>query len=404
MATTPKSWTSRTAALLALGALAGTITDADARRGKKKDEPVPEPVVVDEPEPAPVTPAIPLFPQALPFTVGPLVDGLANTTSQACAACHFEAHGGWAESAHATGWQDPTVQAAFRLADTPACSSCHLPLLEQRPTLVTYPTDEVDKPLVSANPAFDPSLRLEGVTCAACHVRNGQVVATRPPEDIGPAPHPLAWSEDLTRSEGCAACHQLTWEGANAPLYDTYGEWSRSPYAEAGIACQDCHGGRGADAAAPYAHGSERRTERAISVLIDLPSLTVVRGDEVPVPLGLTLQNSGAGHAFPTGSPFGGVRVQVRLTGPEDRHGKPFDAIVLEHDLERTLTDAPPWDVTADTRIPARGQLELSGGLSIPYGAPGGAWALEVALLKTVRGEPTDEAPLLTKHLPLAVE
>lgn len=403
MATTPKSWISRALTVLAIGLLVGLSSDADARRDKRK-KPEPEPEPVEQPEPEPKTPSIPLFPEALPITVGPLVQGLANTTSQACAACHFEAHGSWKASGHARGWQDPGFVESVRLADTPACTTCHLPLLEQSPTLTLYPTDEVDKHVASKNPGFSASLRLEGVTCAACHVRDGKIVATRPPEDLGPAPHPFTWSEDLTRSEGCAACHQLTWEDAKAPIYDTYGEWKRSPYAEAGIACQDCHGGRGADDAAPFSHRMPRLTERAVSVLLDLPSLGLVRGEEEPVRLGITLQNSGAGHAFPTGSPFSGVRLRARIVGPPDRKGAPFETVVLEHDLGRRLTEGPPWDVVEDTRIPAAGQVELEAELQIPYGAPEGAWFLEVDLLKTVRGEPIEGSRLLQKRLPLAVE
>ncbi|MCA9566426.1 MAG: hypothetical protein KC656_01230 [Myxococcales bacterium] len=402
MATTPKSWTS-SAPLLLLGILIGLTGPADARRPKKDRDPQPEPAPV-APAPKPVTPPIALFDAPLPMTVGPMVPGLANTTAQACGACHFGTHGTWATSDHALGWRDTRFTEAVRLASTPACTQCHLPFLEQSPELVTYDADDVDKPLAGANPAFDASLRLEGVTCAACHVRDGKIVGPRPPELVGTSPHPLAWSEELTKSEGCATCHQLTWEGAKTPFYDTYGEWERSPYAKAGITCQDCHGGGGAGSTAPFDHGMPRETGRAVSVLLDLPSLTIVRGDETPVALGITLQNTGAGHAFPTGSPFTGIRVRARIVGPPDRKGVPYEAVVLEHDLGRTLTDGPPWDVTADTRIPAGGQIELTADLSVPYGAPEGDWALQVDLLQTAAGVPVDAPPSLSRELPLSVE
>lgn len=386
---------------LALGLLVGLTGVADARKPKKNAEPVVAPAPV-APPPKPRAPSIPLFETSLPISIGPVVGGLANNTAQACGACHFDSHAGWSNGAHAEGWRSPAFQRAVAEAGTPACTSCHLPFLEQAGELVTYDDGDINKPLTGPNPSFDASLRLEGVTCAACHIRDGKIVAGRPIEDIGPAPHPLTWSEDLANETACATCHQLTWEGANSAFYDTYGEWKASPYAQAGIGCQDCHGGAGAGKAG-FDHAMDARTGSGLSVLFELDSPTLVRGND-PVPLGLRLQNTGAGHAYPTGSPFTGVRVRVRLVGPPDRRGKITESIALEHDLRRTTTEGSPWDTVEDTRVPAGGQVELKTELSVPYNAPDGSWALHVELLKTVGGEPLDQPPLSSRILPLTVE
>ena len=108
------------------------------------------------------------------------------------------------------------------MAGTPACTVCHLPLVNQRPELLTFDQGDVDKPVLGENRAFDASLRLEGVTCAACHVRGGKIVSARPPEEIGKAPHDLVWSKDLGISKGCATCHQLQWPGSNLPFWPNW--------------------------------------------------------------------------------------------------------------------------------------------------------------------------------------
>lgn len=406
MAIMPTSSTSdRRLLLLALTALIGWSSTASARKPRKNKTPVVvETAPAPAPAPKPVSPSIPLWPSALPLLSGPVPEGLANQTAQACAACHFESHGSWLESAHAVGWRSEAFQQAVEVAATPLCEACHLPLASQSPDLVDFDQGDPNKPVTSPNPMFDAAMRLEGVTCAACHVRDGKIVGPRPPEELT-APHPMTWSKDLTASEGCASCHQLQWDGATTPFYDTFGEWRRSPQAAAGIGCQDCHGGSGAGQQAPFDHRTPAGQDRAVSVLFDLPSLTVVRGADTPVPLHLTLQNTGAGHAYPTGSPFKGVQVRVQLVGPEDRKKKaPWVETALTHDLKRTLTDGPPWDVTADTRIPAGGAVELEAELSIPYNAPEGDWFLVVELLETVQGEVADRVPRVTRRLPLRVE
>jgi len=396
---TPRSWTSRALPLVPL-LLIGLISPAIAGRRNKK--PPPEPVVAPAPKP-PKTKPIPLFDGPLPLDTGPIPTGLANLTAQGCGACHFDAHARWSGSAHATGWSRPELTEALEVAGTPACMACHLPLIAQRPELLVFDDGDVNKPITGDNPAFNASLRMEGVTCAACHIRAGKVVAARPPEEIGKAPHPMAWSKDLTQSSGCATCHQLTWPGADAPFYDTFGEWKRSPHAKAGIGCIDCHGGPGASGrSSGLDHSSPRGAGRAVSVLLDLPGLVFIRGDD-PVPLAITVQNTGAGHAFPTGSPFKGIRLSAWLEGPPGKNEEPTTTAPFTADLARTIADAPPWNTTADSRIPAGGQARFETQLTLEHTVPAGSWTLHVQLSETVRGVATDRI-LLAQQLPIRVE
>ncbi len=399
-------WTSKASiAVLASTALVLAFFADPAGAGRKKnknkrgrDEPVTEPA----PKPKPVTPPISLFDAPLPIGIGPVPDGLANRTAQACAGCHVKAHDTWSGSAHATGWAREDVLEAVAAAGTPACTVCHLPLIAQRPELLTFDGGRVDKPILGENPSFDASLRMEGVTCAACHIRDGVVVGPRPPEEVD-APHPMAWSKQLTSSEGCATCHQLSWPDANMPFYDTFGEWEASPYAEAGVGCTDCHGGPAAGPSSAFDHSMPRRAANAVSILLELPDLTVVRGGD-PVALGIVLQNTGAGHAFPTGSPFKGIQLQAWLEGPPAEEGEPRSRTEpFTADLARTLSDGPPWNVEADTRLAVGAEKRFDTDLSLEFGVPEGAWSLHVQLVETVRGAPTDRV-VQQRILPLSVE
>jgi hypothetical protein len=369
--------------------------------------PAPEPVPEPEPDraprarPEPPPPGIAhLFP-ALPVDAGPTPAGLANTSAQGCNACHYAAHDDWAVSAHATGFSDPDFVAAVAAAGTPACTVCHLPLDTQSPDRAVYVGGDPNIVERQPNPHFDATLHTEGVTCAACHVRDGKIVASRPPE--GSAPHPTTWSPSLASSDVCASCHQMVWPGADKPFYDTFGEWQRSPQGLAGIQCQDCHMARGADAAAGPDHAFGADPSRAVTLLVEMDGVTLARGGN-PLDVFLRLQNTGAGHAFPTGSPFQSVVLRARLVGPPEKAGgPPTERAVLEEVLGRTLSDAAPWTTLEDTRLAAGGERRWAWQPALGPDDPGGPWTMEITLAEQVRGgQPA--APFLVRRIPLRVD
>lgn len=400
--------------LLALSVLA---LAAPGWWGKKKPDEAPEQPAeqAQAPEPAPAaepasapaarTPLVPerqaLFDLGLPLDPGPLPQGLANLSAQGCNACHYGAHEGWQGSAHATAWASPVLQDAVQTAGTPACAYCHLPLQDQHVERVVFAGGDPNQPESRPNDHWDPILQSEGVTCAACHVRDGTVFGPRGGVE---APHPVGYSPQFTQSSFCAGCHQLTWPGADKPLYDTYGEWSTSPQAKAGIQCQDCHMGPGAGAAlvGPN-HGFGTDPARAVSVLIEPSATALVRGGE-PVEIVLRVQNTGAGHAFPTGSPFRAVHLQARLVGPPVQEGaQPTERALFETVLGRTLSDAPPWTTTEDTRLAAGGERTWSWRPALDTEDPAGPWMMEISLWEAVRGQRARD-PLFVRAIPLPVD
>lgn len=391
----------------ALSLLLGAGAGWAARSRRANPEPAPEaPSLEPVPEPSPPPPSEPapedalhndLFPDGLPLALEALPAGLANLTAQQCAACHWDVHAGWETSAHATGWSGDVFRQAVRDASSPAtCLECHLPLAAQQPTLAErYVDGDMAAPIHRPNEAWNPSLMEEGVTCAACHVRNGRVIGIRAAPD---APHPVEPSAALSHSAACATCHQRVFPGSAAPWYDTYGEWYRSPYREAGVRCQDCHMPPRSGVPSPArpaafaGHAFEAHPGRAVSVLVTLPAAEVDRGQ--PFEFRIRVQNTGAGHAFPTGHPGRVVRLEAGLVAAD---GKALHA-PLVHVFARTVDEAPPFAVTADTRLPPHGEVDLSLATTVPVKEKPGPATLRVTLSETGAAD-----PLIVRSIPVTV-
>lgn len=380
-----------------------------ARKARQPPPPVEPPPPAQATAPALPT-AAPLFPGTLPASALALPEGLASLSAQACNACHGELHDRWAESAHATAWSSPTFRTALeRVGETTGCTGCHLPLANQHARLAAgYIEGDLARPDLRPNPAWEPTLMSEGVSCAACHVRDGKVLTTR---SEGQAPHPLASSAELGSSEHCASCHQLTWPGADKPFYDTYGEWSRSAYAQAGVGCVDCHmpkragSATGTRFAAVADHGFPADPARALSILVRTDAVEVTRGQ--PFAATINLQNTGAGHDLPTGSPFVGWRIVASL---RDADGKSLVAPALI-DLARDVGDAPPWTTLADSRLAAGSERSFEFRFTADQKLKAGRGSLVVAVYRVSPAERLDArwnpdkagAPILVQRIPLAI-
>ena len=349
----------------------------------------------------PVLPPVPthghVFTESVPFGLGALPEGLANTSAAGCNACHFNIHDQWIESGHATGWSSPALNAATEKAGSPICMSCHLPLADQHPMQGIYDGGDIFRPLLQPNPNYDPILHSEGVTCAACHIRDGVILTARPVDN---APHPTAWSKDLKSSLLCAACHQMTWPGSNGPFYNTWGEWNASAYSEAGVECQDCHMSS-IDAGTPD-HRSTPSSSRAVSLIARMSNPVLVRGAGSNT-LEIRLQNTGAGHSFPTGSPFKGALLRIELVHQNEHNGKEKVLQKMDTLFIRTLDEQAPWSTIDDTRLQAGEERTLSWEFELPVSAPKGTYTLDLRIIRTIGKNPTEETPILSRRIPLIV-
>jgi nitrate/TMAO reductase-like tetraheme cytochrome c subunit len=392
----PMRWTITKLTAIAVVALGGVALAGSLFGRDKTPEPAPEPAPEVElaPPAPPAAEAPPMFPEGLPVAIQETPPGLANLSAQGCNACHWQAHDAWNQSPHAVAWSDPVFQEAVdRVGGSTSCRSCHLPLANQHPRLAAgYVDGDLARPSLKPNELWDPTLMAEGVSCAACHVRDGTVVSTRAAPG---APHPVAVSAELGESSFCATCHQLTWPGAEQPFYNTFGEWSASAYAEAGVGCKDCHmpAEAGPAIATRYAarptHSFVADTGRALSLLLELEESEIQRGSEYTVTV--RIQNTGAGHHVPTGSPFKQYRVEALLL---DAEGEPL-APTGSLDLGRTVSDGPPWDILADSRIPAGGEIRFAHSFTVSQRAAAQRAELVVRVVHASAGE---SPPVLTER------
>ncbi|MDD5328507.1 MAG: multiheme c-type cytochrome [Sulfuricella sp.] len=218
---------------------------------------------------------------ALPFGANPFAPGELKTTDKAlvnwrgvpgstsCAECHRKEFTEWNTSIHAISDRDLVYDSTVRENTTAShaarehgdekgrwCESCHNPL----GTLTGAVTP------VSSVP--EQEALEEGVTCVVCHTAthaeplagNGALTSNingvarhLHPAEIMAAPARHARDMNAARTSPligssalCGACHteiRPTAVNGSEPmnLQDTYDEWRRSPYAEAGVQCQNCH-------------------------------------------------------------------------------------------------------------------------------------------------------------------
>jgi hypothetical protein len=118
----------------------------------------------------------------------------------------------------------------------------------------------------------------------------------------------------ISQSAFCAPCHQFSMWGT--PIYQSYDEWLASPFAEAGVTCQDCHMPPTGDAyfALPQVGGLEHPPERIpshlqlgasdVKLLQDTVTMIAsVRQNIASIVVTVSLTNTGAGHHVPTDFP-----------------------------------------------------------------------------------------------------
>ncbi len=313
-----------------------------------------------------VLPAEPLFEPgapSVPFQEVP--EFLPSLSAQSCDACHGDVVEQWRRSGHGRAWHSPLYQKALDAAEEPAyCLRCHVPLLNQRAATITgYDEGQLSRPRLEDNERFDPTLQGEGVTCAACHVRDGRVLGPRTLIE-GQGPHPVDHHPGLADSSLCANCHQLVWPGTEEdPLYDTYREWQGSAWSAGGVRCQDCHMplqmGR-VSATRFVAHPShacsgssdDAQLARALTVLVGTVPPTLQRGDELAVQV--RLLNTGAGHHVPTGNPHSWIEATIHVEGIEG-----LDPHTLSHALRREVSLDGDHEQGEDTRLAAGAEKVL---------------------------------------------
>ncbi len=258
-------------------------------------------------------------------TAPPAIGTLSATD---CGTCHARIYEQWASSRHRHSFTNSVFRASYHRSPEPWCVYCHAPLPEQAAAI-----------LGTQRPSIETSLVGEGVNCAVCHVRGGEILSVRAPTLAGTAAHPMRHEPLLASAEFCGGCHQFNWPHDDAPLryttepmQDTLSEWRNSISARSGKNCQQCHMPTGSH---NFLGGHDaalvRRTVNARVARLPSGQIRV------------TLRATAAGHRVPTGDPFRRLCVELCqepvCTQPTQRilfwrvFAKSGDRFVLDYDL-----------------------------------------------------------------------
>ncbi len=268
------------------------------------------------------------YAHAIPYQKIPA--GLESLRAESCGQCHREIYDEWKTSIHAQAYQDPFFQAYWKKdKHIWVCLNCHTPLENQQATLIKdIPRGRVEKAHQEPNPQYDAEYQKEGVTCAACHVRDGAILG---PFDDSAAPHPTQFDPAFRTTQVCYRCHNVI--SGPVQFYrigpcGTYAEYEGKFFMkERGMICQSCHM---LEITRPVAEGGPIRQgrqhhwrgghdpemiKRAVAIQVVADPSTPRAGEKVRVVM--TLINAGAGHKLPTGDPDRHFTVEFAV---EDQH------------------------------------------------------------------------------------
>ena len=211
----------------------------------------------------------PFAPGELKTTDHALVDWRGIPSARACGECHKQEFMEWVTSMHAVSDSDQIYDTsvlqntlsskaagAHGLEKGRWCESCHNPL------------GTLSGQVTPASSVPDVETMEEGTSCIVCHtavhaeplagngaltIKMNQMFRHASPALIMAAPSRHAKDMQARRdaplmgsSALCGACHteiRPTTVAGQEPMnfQDTYDEWRRSPWAEKGVQCQDCH-------------------------------------------------------------------------------------------------------------------------------------------------------------------
>jgi len=245
--------------------------------------------------------------------------GLTSLKAETCGTCHQAIYAEWRTTMHAAAYTDPFFQAYWRKDEYEwSCLTCHTPLENQlKQRIIQFEGGDFSQPQFTVNNRFDPELQQEGITCAACHLRDGVIYGPYPADQLN-APHPVAFDDRFLSERLCLDCHEVPakpFSFLQSGICGTGGEWADGPYIKKGYRCQTCHM---PEVTRPLMAGQTNRKNgqhlwrgghspeqvaKALTITAKRQSKTIK----------VNITNSGAGHNFPTGDPDREVFITARL-------------------------------------------------------------------------------------------
>ncbi len=304
---------------------------------------------------------------AWPIDTSEVPPVLGDLSAETCGSCHTEFYQEWRTTIHSKAWTDPYFQADWTFeGKRNSCRLCHTPLDRQQPqTVLGYRDASKWDPVLEDNPNFDPKLQHEGVTCAACHYREGKIVGVLGNTN---APHPVKKLDNP--NEVCVRCHVVDgdrWDtffrfppcGTVAEIQSSKGAVKRSGETVvqdvASLGCVDCHmpaikrplveGGVVRNARQHLWRGGHFPKMVRKAFTADLFEETLAEKNKRKFTFKIT--NTGTRHYLPTGTPDRYLSVNMRLLDSEGKVLKEQD-----HKLIRKMLWRPFIIDLADTRLP----------------------------------------------------
>ncbi len=314
---------------------------------------------------------------AWPIDTSQTPEVLSDLSAESCAVCHQDFYNEWQTTIHSQAWTDPYFQTDWQFDDAQhSCRLCHTPLDRQQPDKVlSYRDTDKWDPVIENNPDFDSKLQHEGVTCAACHYRDGKILGVFGNTNT---PHEVQKIEDP--NQVCVRCHIVEGErwdtffrfppcGTVAEIKSTLaaekdplqkdvittgksGEVSASNTRTLG--CVGCHmpllkrplveGGAIRDTRQHLWRGGHDPEMVKKALTVEFTEVVNSWGNRK---FRLILTNTGAAHYVPTGTPDRHLTVRLRLLDEQGR--------VLEeqsHTIKRTVMWRPFILDLWDTRLP----------------------------------------------------
>ncbi len=292
---------------------------------------------------------------------------LGKLSAKTCGSCHAEFYKEWKTAMHSKAYTDPYFQADWKFEDKRhSCRLCHTPLDSQQPQkILEYLDSSKWNPVLEDNPDFDPELMHEGVTCAACHYRDGKIVGVL---GITDAPHPTRKLDNA--NEVCVRCHVVNgdrWDtffrfppcGTVAEIQSNSGAVSRSGETTAvdaaSLGCVGCHmpairrplveGGVVRDARQHLWRGGHDPEMVKKAFTASLFEATAAEAEKRKFTFEIT--NTGTRHYLPTGTPDRYLSVSLRLL---DEQGNVLKE--LNKKLIRKMMWRPFIVDLRDTRLP----------------------------------------------------
>ena len=230
-------------------------------------------------------------------------------SAESCGECHQDIYQQWQSSLHArsTTQKDPLFRGMYDLAIadtdgklTEKCIVCHSPM-------ATVFKDN-DREAV---------FNKDGVTCQFCHGAT-EIVAYHSARDmkidlttlysdqpeLENTAHPVAHRDYFFRSEFCMPCHAEMKNPVEIEVCSTGNEW-REYLKQTGKNCQDCHLLKQDGKVSHLFPGSHQTDIPSGAVEMELAYNTDTQE------LMISLTNTGAGHAIPTGTPLRMVYLKI---------------------------------------------------------------------------------------------